>query len=553
MKNKICSKCERDLPLTNDYFEKRKESRDGFRGVCRECRGKHFLIKDTSLDYIESKICKTCKELKSIDSFQPRKSSVDGYCNMCNLCRMKKNNGYDEKTNTKLCKKCNNRLEVTEEYFKKDELCFDGFRNVCRVCSGGEYGESREYKRWSEEEINILINNYPYFSNEDLNSMFFPHRSVDNMRNKANELGLVKDKESMARRYWTEEQEQYLIDNYASIDTNELVRVIGKDASTIRARAIKLGIKKDIYWSEEEIQVLIEKYPFYKTEDLVSKYFPDRSLHSINCKVQDLNLKKDKEHLIKTREKVARENIKKAQFVNIDGKLVKVKGSLSPVYKERISVNCHTCGKELEVLKSRFNNQTNLFCSRECSAKWKSENMSGENSPLFGKVSSYWNEEARREKAKAQIEHLINSDFSFRKTKPQLIVDDILRRKEIDFEEEYNCKYYLVDNYLKESNLMIEVQGNFFHCNPTMNINNSRRNKILHKDKSKHTYIKNKYGIEILYLWEYDINNRLELCEKLIELYIENNGELEDYHSFNYTINSNGNIELIENKYNVGY
>lgn len=43
MKNKICSKCERDLPLTNDYFEKRKESRDGFRGVCRECRGGKYL------------------------------------------------------------------------------------------------------------------------------------------------------------------------------------------------------------------------------------------------------------------------------------------------------------------------------------------------------------------------------------------------------------------------------------------------------------------------------------------------------------------------------
>lgn len=31
MKNKICSKCERDLPLTNDYFEKRKGSKGKYK------------------------------------------------------------------------------------------------------------------------------------------------------------------------------------------------------------------------------------------------------------------------------------------------------------------------------------------------------------------------------------------------------------------------------------------------------------------------------------------------------------------------------------------
>ena len=54
---------------------------------------------------MKKKVCKKCKESKPIDSFQPRKGSADGYCNVCNLCRMKEKNGYDEATNTKLCKK----------------------------------------------------------------------------------------------------------------------------------------------------------------------------------------------------------------------------------------------------------------------------------------------------------------------------------------------------------------------------------------------------------------------------------------------------------------
>ena len=72
------------------------------------------------------------------------------------------------------------------------------------------------------------------------------------------------------------------------------------------------------------------------------------------------------------------------------------------------------------------------------------------------------------------------------------------------------------------------------------------------KDKRKHTFIKNKYGIEVLYLWETDVNENLELCKELIKLYIKNNGILENYHSFNYVLN-NGKLEVIEEKYVVGY
>ena len=102
---------------------------------------------------------------------------------------------------------------------------------------------------------------------------------------------------------------------------------------------------------------------------------------------------------------------------------------------------------------------------------------------------------------------------------------------------------------------MIEVQGDFWHCSPLIfekrtNTNGISNNKL--KDKRKHTYIKNKYGIEVLYLWETDINENIDKCKELIRLYIKNNGVLDDYHSFNYTFND-GNLELIEEKYVVGY
>lgn len=57
-------------------------------------------------------------------------------------------------------------------------------------------------------------------------------------------------------------------------------------------------------------------------------------------------------------------------------------------------------------------------------------------------------------------------------------------------------------------------------------------------------YINNYYNIEILYLWESDINLNLDLCEKLIQEYIEKDGILDNFHSFNYFIDKNGNLRL---------
>lgn len=87
-------------------------------------------------------------------------------------------------------------------------------------------------------------------------------------------------------------------------------------------------------------------------------------------------------------------------------------------------------------------------------------------------------------------------------------------------------------------NLAIEVQGDYWHANPTIfreKLTNTQYDRI-NKDKRKHTYLKNQYNFEILYLWECDIVSDAELCAKLIQKYIENEGVLENYHSFNYHV-----------------
>lgn len=188
---------------------------------------------------------------------------------------------------------------------------------------------------------------------------------------------------------------------------------------------------------------------------------------------------------------------------------------------------CEHCGKEIVVKKYKTENGQHLFCSNKCRRSWYSSVWSQQED---------WKEKSRIRATKILEKGAINTN-----TKPQKIVNDILEQMKIQYINEKSYKYYCVDNYLLEHDLIIEVMGDFWHCNPLKYIDtfNSIQAKRIPKDKAKHTYIKNNHNIEILYLWEDDIYNRPYLCKRLIKQYIESKGILTNYHSFNYYIKNN--------------
>lgn len=201
-----------------------------------------------------------------------------------------------------------------------------------------------------------------------------------------------------------------------------------------------------------------------------------------------------------------------------------------------VKKNCTYCGKEIYVKPYRLEIQNHFFCDEKCRQDW---------------YANIWSqrEEWREKKRIDAIRILESGCMSKTNSKPQQLVDSILDKNNISYEREKGIKYYSIDNYLPNENLMIEIQGDYWHVNPLKFSN--KINKIQYeripKDKAKHTYVKNQYGIEILYLWEDDIYNNLEMCEKLILEYIKRNGILENYHSFNYCLDKNGELSLKEN------
>lgn len=148
---------------------------------------------------------------------------------------------------------------------------------------------------------------------------------------------------------------------------------------------------------------------------------------------------------------------------------------------------------------------------------------------------------------------LLNSRKSTRfDTSIQLTINQLLDSLHVIYTREKIIEYYAVDNYLDEYNLIIEVMGDYWHTFPLKynkekyKINDMQQRGLL-KDKQKHAYILNHYGIEILYLWEKDINTNLGLCKQLLLKYIQQKGKLENYHSFNWTFDKNRCLVLNHN------
>lgn len=201
-------------------------------------------------------------------------------------------------------------------------------------------------------------------------------------------------------------------------------------------------------------------------------------------------------------------------------------GELNPKFTS-VLIPCTYCGTKHYVKPYKFEEQENFFCSKECIQAWYAEVFS--------------QQEEWKEKSRQRILKQLQNGYFGVETLPQKIIDNILDQCSIAYQREKNFEYYAVDNYLLDYNLVIEVQGDYWHVNPlkfTSSITDVQYNRI-GKDKAKHTYLKNQYNIEILYLWENDIINDAELCKKLIEQYIDNNGHLNNYHSLNYSMINN--------------
>jgi len=144
----------------------------------------------------------------------------------------------------------------------------------------------------------------------------------------------------------------------------------------------------------------------------------------------------------------------------------------------------------------------------ECGAKWKSH--------LANTVLK-----------EQYVQRGINSVLKMKKcdTLPEVMVEKKLKDNNINYIKQYKvCNKYLVDFYLPDKNIIIEVFGDYWHVNPNIYgydkkpLNEYQKSKV-NKDELKIKTLKSN-GYELFILWEYDIHNNLtEIITPIINLY----------------------------------
>lgn len=209
---KIYNKCKRELPATKQYFSPKETCLDGLSQTCKECYGRNFVISNVKKWTEEEKeIVLKYSQIKSKEEMMkllPNRT-WKAIRHMALKMGLKLKDNYEpipkhelykeiDDVIHKKCKSCRRYLPLELLYYKKDEQCKDGFRNVCKECMGENFAIAKS-NNWTDEEINIIKEYYTYKTNREIQEEFMPYRSVELICKKGNELGLIKSEETLRR------------------------------------------------------------------------------------------------------------------------------------------------------------------------------------------------------------------------------------------------------------------------------------------------------------------------------------------------------------------
>lgn len=97
-------------------------------------------------------------------------------------------------------------------------------------------------------------------------------------------------------------------------------------------------------------------------------------------------------------------------------------------------------------------------------------------------------------------------------TKPEREMNQILTELNVEFEPQKVVGYKIYDFYVPKVNLLIEVDGDYFHANPKLYTEadlNSIQKRNLKNDAFKDT-LANGRGYGLIRVWESDLANKYE-------------------------------------------
>jgi very-short-patch-repair endonuclease len=126
------------------------------------------------------------------------------------------------------------------------------------------------------------------------------------------------------------------------------------------------------------------------------------------------------------------------------------------------------------------------------------------NKKLGKKRKPFSIEHIQKMKEKA-LQRIQNYPGPYKDTKPELKMKEILTELNIPFEHQFRLGNYLYDFHLLNTNILIEVDRDYWHSNPKKYSKLSKQQKDKQQRDNKHNEIAKINGFILLRFWESDI------------------------------------------------
>lgn len=139
----------------------------------------------------------------------------------------------------------------------------------------------------------------------------------------------------------------------------------------------------------------------------------------------------------------------------------------------------------------------------------KKQSKIRQNHPLKARHTQKHSDESKQKMRDATISRWKNGDFSFKKTSIEKIVENWLINNGFNFQYQFGIGNFIADFVNEDERLIIECNGDYFHCNP-----NSKYKNPIHEVQKRNAYrdeLKRKFYKEnnwtLIELWENEINS----------------------------------------------
>lgn len=138
-------------------------------------------------------------------------------------------------------------------------------------------------KKWTKSEDELLIKEFSTKTNKELADMF--GRSAKSIIQHAHTLNLHKDKQTL----WKDDEVEFLKSHY-NVDMTplDIAKELKRSVSSVKSKAFAVGLADNAEWTQEQIDYLIDNY-CYKTNDEIGKKI-GRSGQAVSYKAFELSL-----------------------------------------------------------------------------------------------------------------------------------------------------------------------------------------------------------------------------------------------------------------------